>query len=403
MLTLEEAQEQIFAALSPLLEVEKVSVAAASGRVLAVDVLAVVDLPGFDNSAMDGYAVRAADVAGASLEKPAVLRLIGRVAAGEVFTGEVAMGECVRLFTGSPLPRGADAVVMQEDTRADAARQNEMLICDAAKPWEHVRLRGEDVKRGEIILRAGDCVSFAQLNLLAASGVIEMSVARRSVIGLLATGSELREVGSPLAPGQIYESNRMMLAAALRQIGAEPRVYPIVSDTLEATSAALARAFGECDAVITSGGVSVGEFDFVKAAFEQLGGAMNFWKVAVKPGKPFVFGQLNGKPLFGLPGNPVSALVTFLLLVRPALLKMHGARAVELPAHPGVLSEPLVNRGDRRHFIRVKVEPDGQVRSAGMQASHALGALAVANGLVDVPAQTTLPAGSTVRVLRWGF
>ena len=292
---------------------------------------------------------------------------------------------------------------MQEDTRVDAVHPNEVRVCDAAKPWEHVRLRGEDVKRGEVLLRAGDRIGFAQLNLLAASGVAEVTVARRPMVGLIATGNELRPPGELLATGQIYESNRWMLAAALREIGVEPRIYPIVMDTLEATHDALARAFDECDAVITFGGVSVGELDFVKAAFEQLGGTIDFWKVAVKPGKPFAFGEWRGRFLFGLPGNPVSALVTFLLLVRPALLKLQNANELHLPSHPAVLAEPLNNRGDRRHFMRVTVNAAGEVRVLGMQASHAVGALATANGLVDVPAQTMLPAGSSVRVLRWEF
>ncbi len=402
MLTLEEAQERMFARLQSLGS-ERIQLDSAARRVLVAEVIAALDLPGFDNSAMDGYAVRAADVTGASTEEPAALRLIGRVAAGEVFSSEVGPDECVRLFTGSPLPRGADAVVMQEDTRVDAVHPNEVRVCDAAKPWEHVRLRGEDVKRGEVLLRAGDRIGFAQLNLLAASGVAEVTVARRPMVGLIATGNELRPPGELLATGQIYESNRWMLAAALREIGVEPRIYPIVMDTLEATHDALARAFDECDAVITFGGVSVGELDFVKAAFEQLGGTIDFWKVAVKPGKPFAFGEWRGRFLFGLPGNPVSALVTFLLLVRPALLKLQNANELHLPSHPAVLAEPLNNRGDRRHFMRVTVNAAGEVRVLGMQASHAVGALATANGLVDVPAQTMLPAGSSVRVLRWEF
>ncbi len=405
MLTLEETQERISAALALAavgpLGTEAVPLADALGRVLAVDVVAPLDLPLFDNSAMDGYAVRAADVAGASAEKPAVLRVVGRVAAGESFADEISLGECVRLFTGSPLPRGADAVVMQEDTQTDSAQPDIVRVLDAARPWENVRLQGEDVKRGAVLLAAGERLTAGRIGLLAAFGFPEITAARRPVVGLLATGSELREAGEKLAPGEIYESNRALLAPLVRAAGAEARLYPLVPDTAAATRAALALALAECDAVITSGGVSVGEFDFVKSAFEQLGGTLNLWKVAIKPGKPFVFGQLNGKHLFGLPGNPISALVTFLLLVRPALLKMQGACATELPTHPGTLAEPIANRGDRRHFVRVRVDAEGRVHLAGMQASHAVGALALANGLVEVSPQTTLAAGSAVRVLRW--
>ena len=182
------------------------------------------------------------------------------------------------------------------------------------------------------------------------------------MVGLLATGSELTEPGQPLAPGRIYESNRTALAALMERAGAVPKTFPLVADVLAGTSQALADAFNQCDAVVTSGGVSVGEMDFLKRAFEQIGGKLEFWKVAIKPGRPFVFGRYRGKLLFGLPGNPVSALVTFLLLVRPALLRWQGATDVSLPAHPGVLAEPLANPGERRHFMRVKVDPSGKVR-----------------------------------------
>jgi molybdopterin molybdotransferase len=239
--------------------------------------------------------------------------------------------------------------------------------------------------------------------LLAAAGLARVQVGRQPVVGLLATGSELTEPGHPLGPGRIYESNRATLAALIGRAGAVPIVLPLVADVLAETSLALADAFSQSDAVVTSGGVSVGEMDFLKRAFEQIGGSLEFWKVAIKPGRPFVFGRLQGKLLFGLPGNPVSALVTFLLLVRPALLRWQGATDVSLPAHPGVLAEPLANLGERRHFIRVKVDATGKVRSTGIQASHVLSSVAAANGLVDVPADTTLAEGSAVTVLRWEY
>ncbi len=220
-------------------------------------------------------------------------------------------------------------------------------------------------------------------------------------MGLLASGSELLEGGQPLASGKIYESNRAGLAALAAQAGAIPRIFPLVKDSLADTRAALESAFAGCDVVVTSGGVSVGEMDFVKDAFEKIGGELQFWKVAIRPGRPFVFGRLGEKFLFGLPGNPVSAFVTFLLLVRPALARWQGARDVRLPAHPGTLVEPLVNPGERRHFTRVTVDAAGNVRSAGTQASHILSSLASADALVDVPPKTTLPAGAAVSVLRW--
>ena len=402
MLELEEALQKTLAAL-PAPVAGRVSLRDAHHRALGEAIHSSIDLPPFDNSAMDGYAVRAADVASAKPEAPVRLRVIGRVAAGEAFRAELTGGECVRLFTGSPLPAGADAVVMQEDTRASTTHPDEILILDAARPGEHVRRRGEDVTRGAMLADSGDVLTTGKIALLAATGVSEVLAGRQPVVGMLATGSELREApaSSELLPGQIFESNRLALALLVTRAGGQAKIFPVVPDTLEATRAALERAFAECDVVLTSGGVSVGELDFVKSAFEQLGGELQFWKVAIRPGKPFVFGRRGGKFLFGLPGNPVSAFVTFLLLVRPALLRWQGARDAALPAHPGVLAEPLTNPGDRRHFMRVCVDSSGKIFSAGRQASHALGSLALANGLVDVPPQTTLAAGTTVSVMRW--
>lgn len=395
MLELDEARARLLAAIGPL-GTEIVATVAAAFRVAAEDVGALTDLPPFDNSAMDGYAVRAEDVAAAKSESPASLRLLGRLAAGDAPGVSVQPGGCVRVFTGSPLPAGADAVVMQEDTQLDPIAPDAVCVLDAAKPWENVRFRGEDVKRGAIIVRAGEQLTAGRIGLLAAAGVTQVKVFRRPVIGVLATGSELVEPGKPLPPGAIYESNRAMLSPLLERSGAVVRNYPLVADTLPATKAALEMAFSECDGVVTSGGVSVGELDFVKTAFEELGGRLDFWKVTIKPGKPFVFGRRGEKLLFGLPGNPVSALVTFLLLVRPSLWRWQGATDVLPVTSRCVLGEPLVNRGDRRHFIRVRVDAEGIVRSAGTQASHRLGSLADANALVDVPPETTLAEGTAV-------
>ena len=400
MLELEEAQAQISAALAPPTS-EIIPLSDGAGRVLAERIQSPLDLPVFDNSAMDGYGVRAKDIASARPESPARLRLAGKVAAGEVFAGDVASGTCVRLFTGSPLPRGADAVVMQEDTRLDPSAAGEVLFLTAASPGENVRLSGEDVKRGALLVEAGKVLTVGRLSLLAAVGLMRVSVGRQPVVCLLASGSELRDAGQILAPGQIYESNRASLAALVRRAGAIPQVLPLVADTLAATRVALTEAFDQCDAVVTLGGVSVGEMDFIKSAFEEIGGQLQFWKVAIRPGRPFVFGRYRKKFLFGLPGNPVSAVVTCLLLVRPALLRWQGATDVSLPAHPGVLLESLANRGELRHFTRVKVDAAGRIRSAGRQASHLLSSMARANGLVDLPAHTTLAAGTVVPVLRW--
>jgi len=400
MLELQEALARILAAVPPPGR-EEVALGEAAGRVAAERLAAPLDLPPFDNSAMDGYAVRAADVAAACPKAPARLRLCGRIAAGESLATEVPSGACARLFTGSPMPPGADAVVMQEDTRVVPEEPGVVLALEAVKPGENVRRRGEDVERGATLVEAGDRLTTGRIALLAAMGRGCALVGRRPVAGLLATGSELRGPGQALGPGQIYESNRPALAGLIRGAGAVPRVFPLVSDTREATRSALAEALAQCDAVVSTGGVSVGELDLVKDALVELGGALELRRLAIKPGRPFVFGRLGEKLLFGLPGNPVSAVVTFLLLVRPALLRWQGASEVALPAYPGLLAEPLANPGARPHFLRVRVDGAGQVHSAGLQASHALSSLAAANGLVEVPPRTTLPRSSRVTVMRW--
>jgi len=297
------------------------------------------------------------------------------------------------------LPAGADAVVMQEDTVN--AQPGEILIKESVKPWENVRFRGEDVKRGILLAENGELLGAGKLSLLAATGISQVQVGRQPRVALLATGSELREAGSSLMPGQIYESNRTGLAVLLDDIGVSPSICPLVADTREGVRAALEHAFEDSDAVISSGGVSVGEMDFIKIALEDLGGQVEFWRVAIKPGRPFVFGSCRNKMFFGLPGNPVSAFLTFLLLVRPALLRWQGAMDISLPTYPGVLGERLANPGQRRHFIRVKMDQNGRVFSAGHQASHMLSSLGAANGVVDVPPEAALEAGTRVPVLRW--
>ncbi|MSU60799.1 MAG: molybdopterin molybdenumtransferase MoeA [Pedosphaera sp.] len=400
MIELETAIDRILA-LVRCVGVERLRLAEAHGRYLSGTLISEVDLPAFDNSAMDGFAVRAGDVSQASRENPVLLKLIGRVAAGETPATPVSVGTCVRVFTGSPLPEGSDAVVMQEDTQSEGQAKGCVAVLDCVRPWENIRFRAEDVRLGGQVADAGDLVTPGKIALLAAVGFGEIMVGRQPVLGIIATGSELCLAGEPLSPGQIYESNRFALAALSQRCGVKPRVYPIVPDNLVAIKAALSIAIAECDVVVTAGGVSVGEFDFVKSAFAELGGELDFWRVAIKPGKPFAFGRCDGKLLFGLPGNPVSAFVTFLTLVRPALLRMQGARDVDLPVRHGILVEPLLNHGDRRHFVRVQIDSRGEVRSAGTQASHLLKSLSLANGLVDLAPGAALSTGGPVRVGVW--
>jgi molybdopterin molybdotransferase len=400
MLSLEQARARILAAVPPL-PCEKVELREAFGRFAAEAVRSTVDLPPADNCAMDGYAVRAEDLAGASAESPVALRLAGTAPAGVIFDKGVEAGTCARVFTGSILPRGADAVVMQEEVRQDAGPPPSALFPQRAAPWENVRFRGEDVKTGALLVEAGEKLTSPRLSLLASAGVSSVRAARRPLAGLLATGDELREPGQPLPPGTIYESNRAGLAAMAQQAGAVPRIYPLTPDDLAATKSALERALTECDLVISTGGVSVGGMDWVKAALAGIGGQVDFWTVAIRPGKPFAFGRWKEKVLFGLPGNPASALVTFFLLVRPALLRMQGAGEVYPRTIPATLAEPLANPGERRQFARVMLDAGGAIRSAGNQSSHILSAMARASGLVDVPPQTTLAAGATVPMIPW--
>ena len=396
MLSLEEAVERSLAA-APLLGSEIVPLADAGGRFVASPMKAGVSLPGFDNSAMDGYAARSADLNGATTESPVELSCIGVIPAGAHPVDKVGEGTCMRIFTGSPIPRGADAVIMQEDC-STPGNDHTVRCNDSIKPWENIRLKGEDVREGDPLITAGMRITAGTIGLLAATGHHSVEVGLRPKVGLVATGSELVEPPGELQPGEIYESNRDMLVSLVDKANGLPTPYPIVPDMLEDTMTTLEQAFADNDAVLTCGGVSVGDHDHVKPAIEQLGGSLDFWKVAVKPGKPFVLGQVGGKPVFGMPGNPVSALVTYLLLVRPALLNMQGAAEWRLAKRPGCLVDELANKGDRRHFVRVTIDDHGLVRSVGGQHSHMLGSLAKANGLVDLPPGTRLAKGDPVNV-----
>ncbi|HEV7926290.1 MAG TPA: gephyrin-like molybdotransferase Glp [Verrucomicrobiae bacterium] len=398
ILSVEQARERILETVRPLPS-EAAALSEALGRFTAEPLRSTIDLPPADNSAMDGYAVRTDDLASATATAPVALRVIGTAPAGVVLDEAVEAGTCARVFTGSLLPRGADAVVMQEDVKQNSEDSSSVLFFESAPPWDNVRLRGEDVKTGAVLLEAGERLTAPRLSLLAAAGISTVRVARRPIVGLLATGDELREAGRPLEAGAIYESNRIGLAALALQAGAMPKVYPLVRDELSATQAALEQAFAESDVVISTGGVSVGEMDWVKPAFAAIGGQLDFWRVDMRPGKPFAFGRWKEKLFFGLPGNPVSALVSFLLLAKPALLQLQGAREVLPRTISVVLTEPLVNHAERRHFMRVSLDGRGGARSAGNQSSHVLSAMARAHGLVDVPPSTTLAEGAQVLVL----
>jgi molybdopterin molybdotransferase len=395
MITLEHALDRILSTLEPLPE-EVVPVSEAVGRVPTQDLVASTDLPPFDNAAVDGYALRSADVAGATGNSPVALEVTDSIKAGEAPSVIVGPGSCVRIMTGALLPAGADAVVMQEDVRIPG--KGLMEIRDPLGAWEGVRMAGDDVRRGTCLAAAGEVLRPAHVGILVASGFAKIPVHRRPRVTLLSTGSELVPPGGVLQPGQIYDSNQPLMRALAEHDGF-PIVYTgHIPDTLEQTMAELHMAARAGDVVVTTGGVSVGEADFVKPAMEALGGSLDLWRIAIKPGKPFAFGRLGSASWFGLPGNPVAVFVTWWLLVRPALRRLLGLRSPQGRCVNARLAEPIVNRGDRRHFMRVRFDEQGNLRLAGTQASHIQSSLVVADALLDLPANAQWETGREVRV-----
>lgn len=395
MITVEQARQQILSHL-PRLAAEEVPLIEALGRFTAGEVRSRRRVPGFDNSAFDGYAVHSADVAAASAAAPVRLRVIGVAPAGSAPGPAFAAGSCVRIFTGAPMPAGADAVVMQEDTRRGGEESVEVL--DRVGPWEGLRMAGEDFEPGALLAAKGQSVTPALLALMASAGVGTVAVGKRPRVQLVSTGSELVEPGHELEPGQIHDSNGVLLEALARQEGAEVTGRERIADQPEATVRSLDRASSRADVIITTGGVSVGDADLLRPSIVAAGGRVDLWRIAMKPGKPFAFGRLGEAVWFGLPGNPVSAFVTWKLLVRPALRHLAGAAAHAPPRIRARLGQPFANRGDRRHFVRVVLGADGEVRVAGTQASHLQSSLAAANGLLDVPPATLWEVGREVEV-----
>ena len=372
LLTIEEALARVLERVRPL-AAEPVPVADAAGRVLAVDARARVDLPPFDCSAMDGYAVRAADT-------PGMLVVVDRSAAGRPAGASLGAGEAVAISTGAVVPEGADAVVPVE--RSDGGR--ERVRVEAAEPGANVRPRGGDARAGDVVVEAGASVGPAQVGALAGAGVETVDCGRRPRVAVLATGTELRPPGAPLGPGEIYESNTAMLAAQLRRAGAEPVVLRPVADDEALTRAALEQGL-DADVLLTSGGVSVGEHDLVRALLAELGVAEVFWRVAVRPGKPVAFGTRGETLVFGLPGNPVSSLVGFELFVRPALLALQGARDPAPAYLPGRLAAALRRNGARDQLVRARSARGGLLHPLSGQESHMIARAAAADALVLVP------------------
>lgn len=394
MLTVAEARARILPAASPVTGTLVVPLRDARGLVLAADVLAPVNVPPCDNSAMDGYAVRAEDCTTGSLT------VVAEVIYAGAAPGVLQPGKAQRIFTGAPVPLGADAVVIQEDVQCHDGyiTLNSGVVVQAG---DNIRSAGEDIRAGDCILPRGQRLRAVDAGLLASVGIASVDVMATVRVGLLCTGDELLEPGDAPQPGKIYNSNRYLLTALLRELGCEVSDAGIVADDPVATQTALQQLSQRVDIVISTGGVSVGDADFVKQAVQALG-VLDVWKIAVKPGKPLAFGNVCSKPFFGLPGNPVSAFVTFLLFVRPFLQRMQGGEVRDLPQVPALAGFAWPKAGQREEYLRVRLQPQGRALVATAlpnQGSGVLSSVSRADALLRVPAGTTFAAGDIVDCL----
>ena len=390
MLSEKEARRRLLEKITPL-DRQAVPLANALDRFAAQDYHARLPLPAFDNSAMDGYAVLAG-----SCQKGCQLRVIGEQPAGPDRKLHIGAGETVRIFTGAPIPQGADAIVMQEDVVRDATG---ITLNVDVEPDEFVRRRGCDLAEGQLMLARGERIRAATVALLASQGFADVIVGGKPTAAVISTGDELVKPGEKLLPGQIYDSNSVLINALLQQCGVGATVVEHCRDDRDSLGDAIKRGT-KSNVLIITGGVSVGEHDLVKEALRELGAKIEIWRVAVKPGKPFLFGNIGECFVFGLPGNPVSAFLTFLQFARPAVLRMMGATNPDLPQVPARLAINLTNNGDRPHYIRGKLEQE-RFTPIGRQESHALFGLSQANALLRIEVGQSLKADEIVQVQIW--
>jgi molybdopterin molybdotransferase len=397
-LPVERARALIREFLAPVTAVERVHIRAALGRVLAADVLSPIDVPGHDNSAMDGWAVRFADLDPAGT----TLRRVGESFAGKPFAGALGRGEAVRIFTGGVMPPGADTVVMQE--RASVTADGVRIAAGAvSRAGQNRRFAGEDVKRGTTVLRAGHPVRPAEIGVLASLGIAEATVYRRLRVAFFSTGDELRAIGETLGAGEVYDSNRYTLYGMLTRLGCDVLDMGVVPDVPQALEQAFVTSAGAADVVITSGGVSVGEADYVRDLLGKLGEVL-FWKIAMKPGRPLAYGRIGSAHFFGLPGNPVAVMVTFYNFVRDALLTLQGRSDVApMPAFKATLANPIRKAPGRTEFQRGILTANGtgsySVRTTGEQGSGILSSMAQANCFIVLPVDAgNLEPGTPVDV-----
>jgi molybdopterin molybdotransferase len=390
MISEEDARAKILDVIQPLPS-RRLLLSQAFGCFAGEDYLSRLPLPNFDNSAMDGYAVVAS-----SCRKGERLPVIGEQPAGPDRRLHISRGEAVRIFTGAPVPGGADAIVMQEDVKRDG---DEIALNADVSPGDFIRRRGCDLAAGQKILAKGERIRAATVALLASQGLADVMVAGEVDAAIISTGDELVKPGETIKPGQIYESNSALLNALVQHSGASVKSAEHSCDERESLIEAIRRGTKNHILIVT-GGVSVGEHDLVQAALRSLGASIDIWRVAIKPGKPFLFGRVGESAVFGLPGNPVSAFVTFLQFVRPAILKMMGASNLDLPGVSAKLALDLTNDGDRVHYVRGKLEA-GKFTPVGRQESHALFGLSQSSALLRVAAGESLQAGEVVDVQIW--